>query len=170
MTIIGPACPRVIVAGCSQIGVSRHQTEPKSNLILAHASIWPTVATRASSARASARPNTYPNGGEWAEISVSVRRWSIETQREGHLRLAAGAKGFQFESGRPYRSLSSIAAGLKMATSAKSCNSCRGETADNHLRSARRLGCDSSPDDMTVAPCRIRILQIAAASRLAGFP
>lgn len=45
--------------------------------------IWPTVASRASSPRASVRPNTHPNGGEWAEISVPVRHWSIEAQREG---------------------------------------------------------------------------------------
>lgn len=56
--------------GCSQIGVSSHPTEPDSNLILAHATIWPAVASRASSQGASARPNTRPNGGEIGRISL----------------------------------------------------------------------------------------------------
>lgn len=89
--------------------------------------IWPTVASRASSPCASVRPNTDPNGGEWAEITVPVRRWSIETQREGIF-------GWPPEQKVPSSNLGSrtvLSRELRPASKdylRKSCNSCGGET------------------------------------------
>ena len=72
------------MAGWSQIGVSSHQTEPDSNLVLAHGYNLANGGQQSIFA-ACFRPPKYPpqNGGERAEISVPVRRWSIETQRDG---------------------------------------------------------------------------------------
>ena len=114
------------MAGCSQIGVSSHQTEPDSNLALAHAYNLANGGQQSIFALCF-RPNTDPNGGEWAEISVPVRRWSIETQRERIF-------GWPPEQKVPSSNLGSrtvLSRELRPASKGylrKSCNSCGGET------------------------------------------
>lgn len=112
------------MAGCSQIGVSSHQTEPDSNLVLAHAYNLANGGQQSIFALCFRPPKYRP---KWGRMGVPVRRWSIETQREGIF-------GWPPEQKVPSSNLGSrtvLSRELRPASKGylrKSCNSCGGET------------------------------------------